>query len=58
MFDIKTLNNISPAGLAKLGPSQFRIDEEGAAAQGILVRSAQMHEMEAATSLLRLWNRR
>ena len=52
MFDIKTLNNISPAGLAKLGPSQFRIDEEGAAAQGILVRSAQMHEMELPDTLL------
>ncbi len=52
MFDIKTLNNISPAGLAKLGPSQFRIDEEGAAAQGMLVRSAQMHEMELPDTLL------
>ena len=47
MFAIKTLNNISPPrAWPKLGPSQFRIDEEGAAAQGILVRSAQMHEME------------
>lgn len=52
MFFIKTLNNISAAGLAKLGPSQFCIDQEGAAPEGILVRSAQMHEMELPPELL------
>ena len=49
---IKTLNNIAPRGLAKLGPAQFKVDNEAGAPQGILVRSAKMHEMELPESLL------
>ena len=52
MYTIKTLNNIAPAGLAKLGPAQFKVDNEADAPQGILVRSAKMHEMELPESLL------
>ena len=52
MYTIKTLNNIAPAGLAKLGPAQFKVDNEAGAPQGILVRSAKMHEMELPESLL------
>ena len=52
MYTIKTLNNIAPAGLAKLGPAQFKVDNEADTPQGILVRSAKMHEMELPESLL------
>lgn len=52
MFTIRTLNNISPAGLARLGPAQFTLDNECPAPEGVLVRSAQMHEMELPESLL------
>ena len=52
MYTIKTLNAISPVGLAKLPANQFEIDNEAAAPQGILVRSADMHEMPLPDSLL------
>ncbi|MEE0801673.1 MAG: phosphoglycerate dehydrogenase [Gemmiger sp.] len=52
MYRIKTLNAISPVGLAKLPASQFEIDNEAADAHGILVRSADMHSMELPKSLL------
>ena len=34
MYTIKTLNAISPVGLAKLPANQFEIDNEAAAPQG------------------------
>lgn len=52
MFTIKTLNAISPVGLAKLPTSQFVIDNDTAAPNGILVRSADLHEMKLPDSLL------
>ena len=52
MYIIKTLNAISPAGLAKLPANQFEIDNEAAAPHGILVRSADMHETPLPESLL------
>lgn len=52
MYRIKTLNAISPVGLAKLPASQFEIDNEAAEPQGILVRSADMHETPLPGSLL------
>ena len=52
MYIIKTLNAISPVGLAKLPASQFEIDNEAADVQGILVRSADMHDMPLPKSLL------
>ena len=52
MYTIKTLNAISPVGLAKLPANQFEIDNEAAAPQGILVRSADMHETPLPDSLL------
>ena len=52
MYTIKTLNAISPVGLAKLPANQFEVDNETAAPQGILVRSADMHEMQLPDSLL------
>ena len=52
MYIIKTLNAISPAGLAKLPANQFEIDNEAAAPHGILVRSADMHGTPLPESLL------
>ena len=52
MYTIKTLNAISPVGLAKLPANQFEIDNEAAEPQGILVRSADMHETPLPDSLL------
>ena len=52
MYTIKTLNAISPAGLAKLPANQFEVDNETTAPQGILVRSADMHDMPLPDSLL------
>lgn len=52
MFTIKTMNAISPVGLAKLPAGTFEIDNDAAAPQGILVRSADMHEMTLPDSLL------
>ena len=52
MYTIKTLNAISPVGLAKLPANQFEIDNEAAAPQGILVRSADMHDTPLPESLL------
>jgi len=39
-------------GLAKLPANQFEVDNENAAPQGILVRSADMHDMPLPDSLL------
>ena len=52
MYTIKTLNAISPAGLAKLPPNLFEVDNDTDAPQGILVRSADMHEKPLPESLL------
>ncbi len=52
MYQIKTLNNISPKGLDRLSSNLFAVNEEGASPDGILVRSAAMHEMELPESLL------
>lgn len=52
MYTIKTLNAISPLGLAKLPKAQFTIDNEATNPDGILVRSADMNSMEMPTGLL------
>ena len=52
MYTIKTMNAISPVGLAKLPAGVFEIDNDAAAPQGILVRSADMHEAPLPESLL------
>ena len=52
MYTIKTLNAISPAGLAKLPPNLFEVDNDTDTPQGILVRSADMHEKPLPESLL------
>ena len=52
MFDIKTLNKISPHGLDVFDRNKYRVGDDIANPDGILVRSASMHEMELPDSLL------
>ena len=52
MYNIKTLNNISSKGLERLSSNLFAVDEEGAQPDGILVRSADMHDTPLPDSLL------
>ena len=51
MFRIKTLNKISSIGLAQLDKSRFVVDDECQNPDGILVRSAKMHDYEFPASL-------
>ena len=44
MFRIKTLNKISPAGLSVLDQTRFSVSEDVENEDGILVRSAKMHD--------------
>lgn len=52
MYNIKTLNSISSKGLDRLSTNLFTVDAEDAAPEGILVRSAAMHDMELPRELL------
>ena len=52
MFTIKTLNAISPVGLAKLNKNLFDVAVDADAPDGILVRSADMHAAPLPDSLL------
>ncbi len=51
MYRIKTLNKISPAGLAHLDPGQFQTGADLTDEDGILVRSAPMQDYEFPDSL-------
>ena len=51
MFRIKTLNKISPAGLSVLDQTRFSVSDDVENADGILVRSADMHEYQFPDSL-------
>ena len=44
MFRIKTLNQISPTGLSVLDASRFTVSDGVENEDGVLVRSADMHE--------------
>jgi len=50
-YTIKTLNKIAKTGLEKFGEN-YVIDDNAAAPDGILLRSASMHEMELPESVL------
>ena len=52
MQKVLTLNNISPLGLERLEPENFTIGSDIADPDGVIVRSASMHEMELPESLL------
>ncbi len=51
MFRIKTLNKISSIGLAQLDKGRFVVEEDCANPDGILVRSAKMHDYEFPPAL-------
>src|SRR5690606_3264759 len=52
MFKILTLNNISVAGLERLPRDRYEVASEIQHPDAILVRSANMHEMEIPPTLL------
>ncbi|MBQ5755253.1 MAG: 3-phosphoglycerate dehydrogenase, partial [Oscillospiraceae bacterium] len=52
MYTIRTLNSISPAGLAKLPHNLYTLSQDNTEPDGILVRSADMHQMELNENLL------
>ena len=52
MFTIKTLNAISPVGLAKLPKSLFDVSVDADAPDGILVRSADLLNITFKDNLL------
>jgi len=51
VYQILTLNNISPLGLARLPKAQYRVGSDIKEPDAILVRSAKMHDMEIPKSL-------
>ena len=51
MFRIRTYNKIAPAGLAVLKEAGFPVSADEADPDGILVRSADLHEMEVTSGL-------
>jgi len=52
VYNIKTLNKISPIGLGELDSEKFAVGNDVAEESGILVRSAAMHEYDMPDSLL------
>ena len=52
MFKIKTINNISPVGLAKLVQLGCMVSPDAENPQGIIVRSADMHGFEPNPELM------
>ena len=52
MFQIKTMNKISPAGLDKFDRAKYSWGEEVERPDAVLVRSASLHEMEYGNQLL------
>ena len=52
MYNIKTLNKISTIGLAKLDNTKYNIGDDVENPDGILVRSAKMHDMQFNKELL------
>lgn len=51
MYQILTLNNISPLGLERLPGDRYRVAKDIADPDAILVRSAKMHDMEIGANL-------
>lgn len=51
MYNIKLLNKISPAGLGEFDLSKYRLSEDIENPDAIIVRSANMHDMEIPDTL-------
>lgn len=52
MYHVKTLNKISPVGLAVLDMNRYEVSDDESAPEAILVRSANMHDYEMNKELL------
>ena len=52
MYQILTLNKISPIGLEKFDRSKYTWADDTAAPDAVMVRSASMHDMELPPSVL------
>ena len=52
MFNIKTLNKISPSGLNRFDKTKYTYGDDVENPDAIMVRSAKMHEMEFDSSLV------
>jgi len=52
MYRIKTYNRISPIGLDRFDPARYSVSENEEHEDGILVRSAKLHEMPFSPELL------
>ena len=52
MYKVKTMNNIAPAGLDVLTGKDIRVDNDAADPDGLLVRSAKLHDMTFGPNLL------
>ena len=52
MYNVKTLNKISPVGLAVLDKNKYAVSDECEAPDAILVRSAKMHDYTFNPELL------
>jgi len=46
MYKIKTMNKISPKGLAKLDPARFEVGDQLTGEDAILLRSAKLHDYD------------
>ena len=51
MYNIQTLNNISPEGLTRLPAGQYNVADDIADPDAILVRSFKMHDMDFGSNL-------
>ena len=52
MYKIRTLNNISVAGLERMPRAEYEVASEIQHPDGILLRSFNMHDMELPPSLM------
>ncbi|MFA5624913.1 MAG: 3-phosphoglycerate dehydrogenase family protein [Bradymonadales bacterium] len=52
MFTIQTLNKISPEGLGRFPRARYKISDEGGGVDGILLRSANLHDFELEDNTL------
>jgi D-3-phosphoglycerate dehydrogenase len=51
VFDVLTLNTISPRGLARLPKDKYRVSADAASPHAIIVRSANLHDREIPPSV-------
>ncbi|ADU25624.1 phosphoglycerate dehydrogenase [Ethanoligenens harbinense] len=51
MYQIKTINKISPSGLTRFAPGEFQYGDEIENPDAFIVRSASLHEVELPASL-------